>query len=104
MTLPNATLARYLVLMAEAGIKTVRFGSKELAFNPSRFDDALFSTLDLFHQNYPDVRIEIVGHYVHPYELVQPRIDKVGHYLYDCLLYTSPSPRDKRQSRMPSSA
>ena len=24
--------------------------------------------------------------------------------LWDCLLYTSPSPRDKRQSRMPSSA
>ena len=24
--------------------------------------------------------------------------------LYNCLLYTSPSPRDKRQSRMPSSA
>ena len=24
--------------------------------------------------------------------------------LGDCLLYTSPSPRDKRQSRMPSSA
>ena len=23
---------------------------------------------------------------------------------YDCLLYTSPSPRDKRQSRLPSSA
>ena len=25
-------------------------------------------------------------------------------HIYDCLLYTSPSPRDKRQSRMPSSA
>ena len=25
-------------------------------------------------------------------------------HLHDCLLYTSPSPRDKRQSRMPSSA
>ena len=25
-------------------------------------------------------------------------------HLYGCLLYTSPSPRDKRQSRMPSSA
>ena len=25
-------------------------------------------------------------------------------YVYGCLLYTSPSPRDKRQSRMPSSA
>ena len=24
--------------------------------------------------------------------------------IWDCLLYTSPSPRDKRQSRMPSSA
>ena len=28
----------------------------------------------------------------------------VGKHRYDCLLYTSPSPRDKRQSRMPSSA
>ena len=28
------------------------------------------------------------------------RVERVGH----CLLYTSPSPRDKRQSRMPSSA
>ena len=27
-----------------------------------------------------------------------------GALLHDCLLYTSPSPRDKRQSRMPSSA
>ena len=26
------------------------------------------------------------------------------HHLNGCLLYTSPSPRDKRQSRMPSSA
>ena len=28
----------------------------------------------------------------------------VGGWYYYCLLYTSPSPRDKRQSRMPSSA
>ena len=27
-----------------------------------------------------------------------------GEHVIDCLLYTSPSPRDKRQSRMPSSA
>ena len=27
-----------------------------------------------------------------------------GIYLYTCLLYTSPSPRDQRGSRMPSSA
>ena len=30
-------------------------------------------------------------------------LQKAGDY-YVCLLYTSPSPRDKRQSRMPSSA
>ena len=29
---------------------------------------------------------------------------RVSDALYSCLLYTSPSPRDKRQSRMPSSA
>ena len=29
---------------------------------------------------------------------------KMGPEYRDCLLYTSPSPRDKRQSRMPSSA
>ena len=32
---------------------------------------------------------------------IHPNIDK---QLHACLLYTSPSPRDKRQSRMPSSA
>ena len=31
-------------------------------------------------------------------------LKEVVNQLYDCLLYTSPSPRDKRQSRMPSSA
>ena len=34
-----------------------------------------------------------------------PKIIKINYKLFkDCLLYTSPSPRDKRQSRMPSSA
>ena len=41
-----------------------------------------------------------------------PGLQKFGSYtgnanadgVYVCLLYTSPSPRDKRQSRMPSSA
>ena len=28
----------------------------------------------------------------------------ITHHAKSCLLYTSPSPRDKRQSRMPSSA
>ena len=40
-----------------------------------------------------------------PVELTTLRIDKLSVvWGYLCLLYTSPSPRDKRQSRMPSSA
>ena len=34
----------------------------------------------------------------------QYKADASGVYLYTCLLYTSPSPRDRTRSRMPSSA
>ena len=42
----------------------------------------------------------------HPFSLLDdnPIIVKNPGIPYTCLLYTSPSPRDKRQSRMPSSA
>ena len=30
--------------------------------------------------------------------------DMEGEHYFDCLLYTSPSPRDRQKSRMPSSA
>ena len=38
------------------------------------------------------------------YDISKPGIVSNRQLFYDCLLYTSPSPRDKRQSRMPSSA
>ena len=38
-----------------------------------------------------------------PFALLLTIMLTLGRY-YRCLLYTSPSPRDKRQSRMPSSA
>ena len=44
---------------------------------------------------------------IHPKNPMAPTVHANWRYfeLYDtCLLYTSPSPRDKRQSRMPSSA
>ena len=37
-------------------------------------------------------------------ESLYDRFDQVFRDYWACLLYTSPSPRDKRQSRMPSSA
>ena len=45
---------------------------------------------DLYRENFTHVVMEVSSH-----ALDQFRV---------CLLYTSPSPRDKRQSRMPSSA
>ena len=83
LTLPNSTLARYMVLMAESGIRTCRFGTKEFQFNPARFDENFFATLDAFHTQYPEVRIEIVGHYSHPFELLDAKTDENGEYLYD---------------------
>ena len=38
------------------------------------------------------------------YDVVRPRSTQVRLEVDDCLLYTSPSPRDQRGSRMPSSA
>ena len=37
------------------------------------------------------------------FEAILPTMDKAGYYAC-CLLYTSPSPRDRTRSRMPSSA
>ena len=44
--------------------------------------------------------------FISPGEVISGSIDvrNAAAYPYVCLLYTSPSPRDKRQSRMPSSA
>ena len=41
---------------------------------------------------------------VGPFGILQPMADGLKAILKDCLLYTSPSPRDQRGSRMPSSA
>ena len=37
-------------------------------------------------------------------EYIDEGLVRFEHHAFPCLLYTSPSPRDKRQSRMPSSA
>ena len=42
--------------------------------------------------------------FVTPLSISSLSQEKVYEDIFSCLLYTSPSPRDKRQSRMPSSA
>ena len=58
-------------------------------------DKVLLNELDLFRKD--------VSTYVRLYDFMSQIVDYGDPYM-DCLLYTSPSPRDKRQSRMPSSA
>ena len=36
--------------------------------------------------------------------LLEKAFERINNNSYDCLLYTSPSPRDRQKSRMPSSA
>ena len=63
----------------------------------------------------PDVKCFVLSHmrgHIADMEAIQQACEEAGIYLIEdcahalgcCLLYTSPSPRDKRQSRMPSSA
>ena len=47
---------------------------------------------------------EVVGHFGHNHGVTHSGPAIIVLLVFICLLYTSPSPRDKRQSRMPSSA
>ncbi|MEM9399035.1 MAG: hypothetical protein AAF984_02400 [Verrucomicrobiota bacterium] len=79
MVLSNKKLATWLVDLAEAGIRRIRIGTKELAFFPERFDDAFFSMIDYFHQYYPDVRLTFSVHFTHPDEFLLR--DSEGSYI-----------------------
>ncbi|MEC7385909.1 MAG: hypothetical protein VYB14_06940, partial [Planctomycetota bacterium] len=49
MVLNNAKLAAWFGALAEAGIESIRVGTKEMAFYPQRFDDTFLAMLDRFH-------------------------------------------------------
>ena len=67
--------------------------------------------LNVFDTLATNICIDLLGHgqtncvrEEHSMELQAQMVIRVLDELGVCLLYTSPSPRDKRQSRMPSSA
>jgi len=70
MVLSNRNLFGYLDGLAECGIRTIRIGTKELAFFPQRFDDNFFAMIDLFHELHPDVNLAFMTHFSHPDELL----------------------------------
>jgi lysine 2,3-aminomutase len=79
MVLSNKRLARLLTGLAQAGVRTVRIGSKELAFYPYRFDANFFEMLDGVHALFPDVRFLLITHFTHPDEFLQK--DSAGNYI-----------------------
>ncbi|MGI9428637.1 MAG: KamA family radical SAM protein [Bythopirellula sp.] len=79
MMLPNQKIGEWLAALAEAGVESIRLGTKEMAFYPKRFDQAFLSMLDEFHQVYPDVGFRLMIHFNHPDEFLEKSPD--GEYL-----------------------
>lgn len=79
MVLSNANLFEYLHGLANVGVRTIRIGTKELAFFPHRFDDNFFAMIDLFHELHPDVNLAFMTHFTHADELLEK--DKEGNYI-----------------------
>ncbi len=75
MVLSNRKLGAWLAALAEAGIDSIRIGTKELAFYPDRFDQAFFDMLDSFHELYPEVRLRMMVHFNHPHEFLRRSAD-----------------------------
>lgn len=79
MLLTNKRLARFLFRLADAGITTIRIGTKELAFFPMRFDANFFEMLDGFHAANPGVRLVFMTQFTHPAEFLET--DSAGEFV-----------------------
>lgn len=79
MVLSNRNIAAWWSALAEAGIESIRLGTKELAFFPNRFDPSFFDMMDKFHSNYPGTKIRLMVHFNHPDEFLLKDAD--GDYI-----------------------
>ena len=70
MVLSNRNIAAWWAALAEAGIESIRLGTKELAFYPKRFDETFFDMADKFHAAYPGTKIRLMIHFNHPDEFL----------------------------------
>lgn len=79
MVLSNKKLFEYMSTLADAGIRIIRIGTKELAFFPQRFDANFFNMLDKFHKLFPRTSLAFMVHFTHPDEILQK--DTSGSYI-----------------------
>ncbi len=82
MVLPNRTLYRFAVAAGQAGISILRFGTKEIAFRPERFDAALADTFRIIHDEFPHMHLYMVTHFSHPDEFLER--DGDNNYIPNC--------------------
>ena len=98
----KSTIEEYLLQHRDEFIENLKNEHQDL------FKNAVDATKPPSH----DIQMEIItsGYYKRPYQYRIPEIfhesakKRIDEMLEDCLLYTSPSPRDRQKSRMPSSA
>ncbi len=81
MVLNNSKIAAWLAALAEAGVESIRIGTKEMAFYPQRFDATFLAMLDTFHEMYPNVGLHFMLHFEHPDEILAK--DDNGEYIRD---------------------
>ena len=79
MVLANRNIGAWISALAQAGIESIRIGTKELAFFPGRFDSTFFDMLDKFHDIYPETKIRFMVHFNHPDEFLKK--DEKGNYI-----------------------
>lgn len=70
MVLPNKTIYRFAKAAGQAGVHILRFGTKEIAFRPERFDDALADTFRIINEEFPHMHLNLVTHYTHADEFL----------------------------------
>lgn len=79
MVLANKGIASWWAALSEAGIESIRLGTKELAFFPQRFDESFFKMMDDFHVSYPQTKLRFMIHFNHPDEFLAK--DEDGNYI-----------------------
>ena len=70
MVLPNKTIYRFAKAAGQAGVHILHFGTKEIAFRPERFDDALTNTFRIINEEFPHMHLNLVTHYTHADEFL----------------------------------
>ena len=98
-------LLRYIIYLLLFGVSIPLIAQDVTLYQQfnGRYDyTAIGNTMNVF-ENGPGTPCTIQSSSTASLNLT-PNQTVIAAYLYCCLLYTSPSPRDKRQSRMPSSA